>query len=118
MAHVPVLAIDFDGVLGQYDGWKGEDVLGDPITGAYDFVENIRTVHGWRVIVFSTRSAESLRRWAEEHGFTFDGYNENPFFDRTSSGKPIANAYLDDRGVHFDGNWVAALEHVVALGNQ
>ncbi len=33
-----IVSIDFDGVLSQYDGWKGEKITGVPIVGAKEFI--------------------------------------------------------------------------------
>ena len=96
------ICVDLDGVLAQYDGWKGVEVIGDPIAGAQSFVAGLRKFA--RVIVFTTRcsptvngrpAAELVRLvgdWLTGHGFEFDEVYSGP-------GKPMASAYIDDRAV-------------------
>lgn len=99
------VCVDFDGVLAQYDGWKGEAVLGDPAPGALDFVRRLLTEH-YRVIVHTTRDCEQIRRWLREHGLQV-------WVDETCelqvwNEKPPALVYIDDRGFRFTGDWEAA----------
>ena len=49
-----IVSIDFDGVLSIYDGWKGGDVLGDPIKGAKEFILMIKH-SGFTPVIFTTR---------------------------------------------------------------
>lgn len=100
------VAVDLDGVLASYDGWKGLDTIGHPIPGAQDFV---RRLLGFAdVVVFTTRCnadfsrpagetretlAARVRRWLEIHRFPAEATVY------TGAGKPAANAYVDDRAV-------------------
>lgn len=87
------VAIDLDGVLAQYDGWKGGREIGGPVDGAVEFT---RGLSGWaRVIIFTVRLRDEaakaqIEAWLREYGFAFD---------EVSSGKPLAHAYVDDRGI-------------------
>lgn len=105
----PVLALDFDGVAAQYNGWQGEDHLGRPMPGLEWFLEQV-VKQGWVIILYSCRPAWRLKRWAEQYGLQdyFVGYNENPYFadhPQEKSCKPVAAMYLDDRAVGFHGDW-------------
>ena len=95
------ICIDLDGVLAQYDGWKGLAHFGDPVPGAVAFTRKM--VRTYRVIIFSSRTHEEPNRdlkeavklvgaWLDRHGFAYDEIY-------TGKGKPFASAYLDDRGV-------------------
>lgn len=96
------VAVDLDGVLARYDGWKGVDHIGEPIPGARAFVRVLR--QQFEVVVYTTRcnaelnreGAELLRNrirhWLEAHGFEYDHIH-------AEQGKPPATAYIDDRAV-------------------
>jgi hypothetical protein len=43
----PVLAVDFDGVIAKYDGWKGDKSFGDPIPGASECLKKIAESGVW-----------------------------------------------------------------------
>jgi len=48
------VCVDLDGVLAQYDGWKGVEHIGDPIPGAVQFTKKLQEVA--RVVIFTTRT--------------------------------------------------------------
>lgn len=94
------VCIDLDGVLAEYNGWKGVDNIGDPIPGAVDFVNDL--AEKYRIIIHTTRvnreinnkyTQEELdlfvQEWLTKHGFIWNGICP----------KPIAVAYVDDRAV-------------------
>ena len=101
----PRVCLDLDGVLAQYDKWKGIDHIGDPIPGALEFTKHLAKIA--EIVIFSSRCAqdvlEGLRitpgmlrirviEWLEKHKFPFtDVY--------TGQGKPRAAAFIDDRAV-------------------
>ena len=99
-----VIAIDLDGTLAKYEGWQGEEIIGSPIAGAVDFTHSLR-VMGWTIIIFTTRySTEIVRNWLVSHRFAWDLINENAYQLQTS-GKIIADVYLDDRALNFGGEY-------------
>jgi len=108
-AHVPTVAVDLDGTLAEYDGWRGEDHFGSVRPGALDALNTLRD-RGCRIIIFTTRGATNkVRKWLEENGLPFDYINENPDQPPGSSSKPIADLYLDDRAVDASKSWSAVL---------
>lgn len=111
------VAVDLDGVLAQYHGWEGSEIIGPPIPGALEFAKSIAKVAD--IIVFTSRvseetgdrdavsalSAGQLRikivDWLERNKF--------PFVDvYIGQGKPKVAAFIDDRAVNcspqFDPN--------------
>ena len=96
------VALDFDGVLADYHGWKGEDHVGDPLPGAQDFVGRLINA-GYVVVIHSTRDRTVLTRWLLFHGFP-------PI--EIAAQKPPAYIYIDDRGYRFNGNWDAAFKAI------
>ena len=95
-------AFDFDGVIGEYYGFKGENNLGNPNK---DVVAAIRILkeRGHKILVFSTHDRELLRNYCTEKKIPFDYINENPEKSGANKGKPVANVYIDDRGYCYRG---------------
>lgn len=95
------VAVDLDGTLAQYDGWKGAEHIGQPFKGAVQFTKALKQA-GFHIIIHTARTCEAnayqgksariARRWLKDHGFKFDEV-------WTGVGKPIACAYVDDRAV-------------------
>lgn len=88
------VAVDFDGVLHQYEGWKGERHYDLPYSWARDFLERLMG-RGYEVVIFTTRARAGVRDWLEQHGMA-------DLELRIENEKPPAVAYVDDRGVRFD----------------
>ncbi len=92
------LSIDFDGVLHWYrQGWKGHyDIYDKPVPGA---VENVNALFdaGFKLYVLTSRQhLEPVAVWLHQNHF--------PPMTLTRQ-KPIAYAYIDDRGIRFEDNW-------------
>jgi hypothetical protein len=97
------VAVDLDGVIAQYDGWKGVENIGDPMPGAREFLAKLR--EKFKVIIHTTRVSTEVNKgtpremligyvagWLAGHDLPFDEI----WF---GEGKPIAVAYIDDRAV-------------------
>ena len=105
------ICIDFDGVIHDYSkGYQGDDVFDKPVEGACEGLKALKEA-GWTIILFTTRkSTAKLYDFLAEHDLTVDYVNWNPDQPKNSSGKLIADVYLDDRGICFDGDWQKAVE--------
>jgi len=104
----PRVCLDLDGVLAQYDKWRGLDHIGDPIPGALKFTKDLAKIA--EIVIFTSRCAQDVLEgsritpgqlririieWLERHKFPFtDVY--------VGQGKPRAAAFIDDRSVHCD----------------
>ncbi len=100
------VAIDFDGVLAQYDGWKGEEHLGEPMAGAREFCQRVLDA-GYRIAIHTTRKPLQVEEWWKEHHFPATKEVMIPL-----TTKPTAVVYIDDRAYRFTGNWQAAWEAI------
>lgn len=92
------LCIDFDGVLHSFkSGWQGHAVVADePEDGAVAACWRLHEA-GWKLYVLSSRSVlESVQEWLAR-------YNFPPMI--LTRVKPIAIAYIDDRGIRYEGDW-------------
>jgi len=111
------ILIDFDGTLATW----AYPALGEPTPGAKEAVEELRK-EGYKVIVWTSRMDPSIytqfeigqahskiRQWLYENCIEVDG------IDWGDKGKRLALAYIDDRGVSFNGNWELALERVAFI---
>lgn len=71
------ICVDFDGVIAQYDGFKGNDIFGDPIDGVQSAMEVLKK-KGFTIIIFTTRTASSkLKKYLNDNHITYDYINEN-----------------------------------------
>ena len=109
----PRVCVDLDGVLAEYTGWQGLDLMGAPLPGAVEFTRRLSEFA--EVVVFTTRcSAEPNREelgeptrpasdlaprllqkvkyWLDKHDFAYTEIY-------IGQGKPAASAYIDDRAV-------------------
>ena len=95
--YVPMICLDFDGVIHTYTGWKGNDpsAMDEPISGSQNAVREIQRL-GYRVVIFTTRHRDAVLRWLERWGF--------PILEVTDV-KPPFKVLLDDRAVQFRGEW-------------
>ena len=85
------VCVDLDGVLAQYDGWKGHEHIGEPISGAVRFTRALGDF--CHVTIHTSRSElHFVETWLKKHAFHFSSIWQAP-------GKPMAVAYVDDRAV-------------------
>jgi hypothetical protein len=105
------IAVDFDGVLHQWDGlWKGYHVIeGTPTVGAMAWLDTI--VHDYDIVVFtvrgnSWRGRRAVKKWLAKWSF-MEPHKLRQI--KVTAKKPPALVYLDDRAMRFDGkNWPSA----------
>jgi adenylylsulfate kinase len=93
-----IIAVDFDGVIGPPRG---------------DVVEALIALRseGWKIIVYSCRSAEEIGPYMTQNRIPFDEINPSP--SNPSKGtKPRARVYWDDRAYCYSGNAVDDLEKI------
>ena len=102
-AQRPRVCLDVDGVLADRTYGRGAEDLGDPIAGAVEFTRALAAraevvIHSARLAAADPSSAAGrkaearLRDWLDQHGFEYHTI-------ASSVGKPVAAAYVDDRGV-------------------
>lgn len=87
-----VLAIDFDGTLVHKDA---------PLPGAKDILWQFHDL-GYYILIHSCNNSGWIRRVLNDNDMYYDEVWEE-------KGKPIADWYIDDRAVPFEGNWEAIL---------
>lgn len=112
---MPTVAVDFDGVISCYDGFKGKGIFGPPIPGVATELAVLRAM-GWTIIVNTTRSETWwVKEYLIEHEIPWDYVNFNPdnHTRDLSPAKIIADVYIDDRAITFTGKWGGMAERVI-----
>ncbi|HWG50618.1 MAG TPA: hypothetical protein VN669_13045 [Candidatus Acidoferrales bacterium] len=104
------IAVDFDGVLANYDGWKGADVLGEPRA---DVVIALRILRGegWKILIHTTRAEQHITDYLVRHEIPYDEINRNSSYSN-EGGKPVATIYWDDRALCYSGNALEDLQEI------
>lgn len=109
---LPVVAVDFDGVIHSYEnGWCDGKITGEIITGFFEWV--LQCHDKLHIVIYSCRNSTrhykramakwilaKWKEWSRENN-----PNEVPLAVSYSDTKPIATLYIDDRGFQFKGNW-------------
>lgn len=95
----PIICIDFDGVLNNYDHYDEND-LSTPRAGAREFLETLSQNH--KVVILTARNFAKVLNWLQEHGLS------KYVYDVTNIKVP-AVAYIDDRAIPFDGDYEGTL---------
>lgn len=106
MKRLPILCIDFDGVIHSYtSGWKGIDQIPDPPVPGAIYALQVYTGY-FDVHIYSSRSKEqsgidAMVKWLMKSGF------EPQYLSKISfpSQKPPAFLTIDDRAICFMGNF-------------
>lgn len=118
MAIKRTIAVDLDGTIFQYKQWMGLDHFGDPEKKVKDCLMFLRK-HGFEILIHTTRLNPAVndrplpelrllvKDALEAAGIPFDGIF-------SGSGKPIAEFYVDDRAVHYAGNWEETMREILA----
>jgi len=110
----PIVAVDLDGVIVEFDEWEGVEELGDVKEKARFWMDRFKQL-GYYVVVWTTRDAdEAISEYLEEHDITFDSINDHKWMTPDMSNKIYADAYIDDRGIMFNDNWDEVGEDVVS----
>jgi adenylylsulfate kinase len=107
------IAVDFDGVIANYFGWKGRAELGAPRS---DVILALRQLsqQGWKIIVHTTRCEDDIREYLVRHSIPFDEVNQNSDYNNYGT-KPVATVYWDDRAVRYSGDALNDLPSILAF---
>lgn len=108
-----IICIDIDGTIIHFTEWVDSDHFGTVLKDAPE-ATHILHKEGWYVIIYTTRADKrATGKFLNDNGFYFDSINENPYQpENAKGGKPIADIYVDDRAICFNGNWEETLKEV------
>jgi len=98
------VAVDLDGCIAEYDGWKGEEHVGEPKDWSRSSLEALKSM-GFQVIVHTCRNdLRIVEDYLEEYDLPYDYINKNPEQPPTAgTDKVFAHYYIDDRNVFHKG---------------
>ena len=111
------VCFDFDGVLAEYYEWKDGEI-GEPLPAGVQLA-NLLHEQGFRIVIQTCRthidhgSMNAQRQW----WMVYDWLKKNdvPFDYIEIYGKPMADYYIDDRGVRFEQSQGNSLEYAEVL---
>lgn len=114
--HKPTIVIDFDGVVHSYErGWQGGEIYGTVVPGFFDWVERVRD--NFKLVIYSSRSKDdagviAMGTWLHEQRNDWikaGGQRDpvKPLEMEFAHEKPAAWLTIDDRAIHFKGDWSA-----------
>jgi len=93
MPSKKTILIDFDGVLASYEGWKGEEELGNPLPNAR--AACFLLAKDYKLVCFTTRSRIWIELWLVRNGFGC--------ISAVTNIKIPAYLQIDDRAIRFNG---------------
>ncbi len=95
---MPWVCIDFDHTLVDHDMM---------LPGAKEAIMRLKEA-GYGIMIHSCNGKKWIEKVLRDNDVHFDHIWD-------SVGKPAVDAYIDDRGVGFDGDWPAAVEAVLNM---
>lgn len=108
MKRLPIILVDFDGVLHRYStGWKGHDVVDDvPVKGAIEWLEGLVASGRFSVNIYSSRcrfeeGVDAMAAWLVAHGLSEEALQQIGFPHE----KMAAFLTIDDRAWCFAGEF-------------
>jgi hypothetical protein len=99
------IVLDFNGVIDDYQGWKGSATSYPPREGVEPFLAMLVT-KGYRLIVCTASNIQQVKQWICR-------YNLDQYIEDVVNVKPPAIVYLDDRAVTFNGDFNKAYDDIV-----
>lgn len=119
-AAATIVLVDFDGTLCHFS----YPAMGTPIKGARYFMKGLID-RGLKPVIWSCRmspehytpeerltSMARIAKWCEEHKIPYHSIDDG------THGKRLCLAYVDDRGVHANGNFDAMLRRVDTIRDE
>ena len=108
------IVFDFDGVLCKYEGWRGHDNIGKPITVMIELVKKLHA-KGHHLKLCTTRlnpypfgqnkkADDSVQSGYALETITEWLYNNKVVscFEEITGYKPFGDIYIDDRAIRFE----------------
>ena len=104
------IAVDFDGCIVEFDGWKDKNHIGKLKTGAREVINQLAEEH--KIIIYTCRShLVPVIKFLREEQISYDYINRNPDQPKgVSKRKIMADHYIDDRAIEFNDNWSDILQ--------
>lgn len=107
MDRPPTLAVDLDGVIFEHRSWPERGHFGKLTKGCIRALESLKN-DGWDIVIHTARHPDDfdlVEDKLQEIGVPYDRFWRG-------IGKPLADIYLDDRGIKFEGDWRVILRAI------
>ena len=112
-----VLAIDFDNTI--VNNVNSYPDIGYPIIGSKEFLKELHK-KGYKILIFSSRLCKEMAPTDTVRNYMIkkiDKYmkQNDLYYDEIAmpeEGKPRILALVDDRAIHFDGNYAAIINKI------
>lgn len=110
------ICIDIDGTISHYIEWVDSKTFGEVLPHCAETIHHLKA-DGWFVIIYTTRAdKDEIKKFLDANNVPFDAINENPNQpSNAKGGKPIADVYIDDRAIQFDGDWEGAYSKITGF---
>lgn len=99
----PLILIDLDGVLNNYDGKYQENYIPELKSGAREFVQKLHNLY--KIKIFTTRKKELVEPWLIKNDL-------KNYIDDVVNVKEPAFISIDDRSLTYRGNFDETLKEV------
>jgi len=107
-----IVCVDLDGIIIKYDGWKGPDYFGEVRKNARWGLHKLKEF-GYDIVVWTTRgNSVKVADFLREEQIPFDYVNHHPHKPKGTSGKQIADVYIDDRALGCPTDWSEIIKMV------
>jgi len=113
------IAVDFDGVIMQYESWEQDaECIKLPTPNVKEAFRMLHSL-GYKIVIYTCRLSHVwgnkgfekqylvLSNWLKTH--------EIPYDEISVFSKPVADIYIDDRSIRFEGNWQKTLQQIEEL---
>ena len=110
------IAIDFDGVIHNFDrGWYDGTCYGKPISGSLEAIKELSNT--FNVIIFTSKALPDRPLVNNKTGKQLvvewlQKYNIYKYIFEVTYLKPRAEYYIDDKAIHFEGDWNSILNKI------
>ena len=101
-----VIAVDFDGVLHDPKNKVGDHRLGQPIPGAVEAMNRLKS-KGYILVIHSVWANTDKTQFVQSEWLRYFGIP----YDFITNKKPKADFYIDDHGLKFE-NWPDTLRTI------
>jgi hypothetical protein len=106
------LAVDFDATLAEKLRKFDPSEAGDPREGAREAMQALKE-DGHRLLIFTCRGdTKPVAEWLKKHDIPYDEINENSEQPKGTSGKIMADLYIDDKAVDATPPWPMILKEI------
>lgn len=101
------IGIDFDHTIAKNEDIISGERFAKPYVGAQEALSKLKEL-GYSIIIHSCNRKGWIEEWMAHWNIPYD-----LIWDE--KGKPVCEAYLDDRAVPFRGDWAETLKETLEL---